>query len=358
MDEYKTSKTEYTPNDLVLFLAKGLLEISPKFQRRAVWGTPARSYFIDTLLRGMTVPPMYFRTIQNKAGTNVIREVVDGQQRVRSVLEFIDPEKGYRLSKTLGDKVPWAGKRFAQLTKEQQQQITSFGFSVEIFKGISDKQVLEVFCRLNMNGIPLNKQELRNGKYFGLFKQTSFALALDYIDFWRDQRIFSNQSIARMLEVELVSELLIAGSEGMQDKKTNIDTYYQQWEEEYPRQKKDEKRFLETMGTIVETFSDEDLANSEFRRPPLFYTLYCVVYHHLYGLPGVQRKSPESRLSADERESLKEAVVKLSELIVQSKDQTFKVPPAHAGFVAACLRQTDNITPRKIRFSGLYSEAF
>jgi hypothetical protein len=152
MDEFKTEQATYTPNDFVLWQENKLIEITPKFERRAVWGTPARSFFIDTLLRGMTVPPLYFRMAQNRPKTKTIREVVDGQQRVRSVLEFV--AGGYRLSKTL--KAPWAGMKFDQLTDDQQQQILQFSFPTQTFKGISDAHILEVFCRLNMNGVGLN----------------------------------------------------------------------------------------------------------------------------------------------------------------------------------------------------------
>jgi hypothetical protein len=354
VDEFKTDKAVYTPADFLLWQENGMLEISPKFQRRSVWRTPARSYFIDTLLRGMTVPPLYLRLIQDAKKTKAVREVVDGQQRVRSVLEFMG-EKGYRLSKTVN--APWAGKTFFQLTGEQQQQIKQFGFSVEIFKGISDKQVLEVFCRLNVNGMQLNKQELRNGKFFGLFKQTAYTLAFDYLEFWRRHNIFSELSIARMLEAELASELLIAGSEGMQDKKTTIDHYYGKWEESYPERGRDERHFRDAIETISETFNG-DLASSAFHRPPLFYTLYCVVYHHTFGLPGIQRSTPRRHLGADQRQSLRDAVNKLSEMVAQSKDPAAEVPAKYSGFVTACLRQTDNISPRKVRFNKLYDEAF
>jgi hypothetical protein len=352
MDEYKTQQAVYTLSDFVLWQEHQILVISPKFQRRPVWRTPARSYFIDTLLRGMTVPPLYFRMTQENGKT--VREVVDGQQRVRSVLDFLKGE--YRLSTTL--KAAWAGKKFAQLSVAEQQKIMSFSFTAEIFKGISDKQVLEVFCRLNMNGIPLNKQELRNGKFFGLFKTVSYDLALTYLQFWRNHKIFSEQSIARILEVELTSELLIAGHSGMQDKKTSVDTFYSDLENAYPEQVRDEKRFKETLTTISETFSADNLAVSEFRRPPLFYTLYCVVFHHLFGLPGIQRASPRKRLTGDQRESLRDAVDHLSELITQSKDPAFVVPRKYAKFIGAGLRQTDNIMPRKIRFDSLFDEAF
>jgi uncharacterized protein with ParB-like and HNH nuclease domain len=180
VEEFKTDPARYTPEDFLLWQANDALEITPKFQRRSVWRTPARSYFIDTILRGMTVPPLYLRMTQNKTKTRAIRQVVDGQQRVRSVLDFIGGE--YRLSKNL--KSPWAGMRFTDLSESQQQQIRSFSFSTETFKGISDAQILQVFCRLNMNGIALNAQELRNGKFFGLFKHASYDLALTYLEFW------------------------------------------------------------------------------------------------------------------------------------------------------------------------------
>jgi hypothetical protein len=331
-----------------------MLEISPKFQRRPVWRTPARSFFIDTLLRGMTVPSLYLRLAQNSPKTKTIREVVDGQQRMRSVLDFIAGE--YRLSSTL--KAPWAGKKFDQLTDQEQTAILNFSFPIEIFRGISDKQVLEVFCRLNMNGMPLNRQELRNGKFFGLFKQTSYDLALTYLEFWRQNRIFSEQSIARMLEVELTSELLIAGSDGMQDKKTSVDVFYEGREDSYPTQERDERRFQETMATISESFSKDGLSATEFRRPPFFYTLYCVVYHRIFGLPETTIATPRKRLTADDREGLREAVSLLSEKIRESKNPDAKVATKYKKFIAACQRQTDNIQPREIRFTGLLDEAF
>jgi hypothetical protein len=354
MNEYKTDKAVYTPNDFVLFQENGMLEITPKFQRRSVWKTPARSYFIDTLLRGMTVPPLYFRLTQDQSKTKMIRQVVDGQQRVRSVLEFMSD--GYRLSTNL--EAPWAGKKFSSLTEAQQLQISSFGFATEVFSGISDQQILEVFCRLNMNGVPLNKQELRNGKFFGIFKKTSFTLAVTYLQFWRQHKIFSEQSIARMLEVELTSELLIAGSRGMQDKKSSLDGFYRTWEKEYPTKARDQKRMENTMAVLSETFGDDLLKESEFRRPPLFYSLYCVVYHRLFGLPGITRLSPKKKLATSERESLREAVEALTERIAESKDPTVTPTAKTKQFVLACQRQTDNIQPRKVRFDTLYDEAF
>jgi hypothetical protein len=351
---FKTEPARYSPEDFVLWTEKQILELTPKFQRRGVWRTPAKSFLIDTMLREMTIPPLYLRMTQNETRTKTIREVVDGQQRVRAVLDFISEK--FRLSSTLN--AEWAGKYYSQLKPDEQQRIMDYSFSFEIFRGISDEEVLEVFCRLNMNGIPLNNQELRNGKYFGLFKQTCYKLAIFYLPFWRHHKLFTERGIARMQEVELTSELVIAGRAGMQDKKRPIDTFYRDFEESYPGKDQDEKRFKDTMATISETFNGE-LAESAFRRPPLFYTLYCVVFHHLFGLPEIQRQSPRRKLTSEQRSSLREAVEKLSGLITESKeDPTFAPPKKYVKFLAACARQTDNIAPRKIRFNSLYDEAF
>lgn len=356
MNEFKTEKAVYTPEDFQLWDKGGLLDITPKFQRRKVWPTATKSFFIDTLLRGMTVPPIYLRIKKGEA----LRQVVDGQQRISSVLDFM---KGtYKLSKTLGN-VPWTEKRFNKLTPEQQSLIIGFTFSCEIFRDITDQQVLEVFCRLNMNGVPLNAQELRNGKFFGFFKQTSYKLAHSYLDYWRASKVFTELGIARMQEVELTSELLIAGNVGMQDKKKSISKYYGDWEEEYSEQDRDESRFNETMDAIKEAFLNDPLGKTEFRRPPMFYSLYCVVYHHLFGLPDTDpekplRPTPKKNLTIDQRDGLRDAVSKLSDVIVQAKDPGHETPRKYAAFTLHSARQTDNINPRITRFNTLYGEAF
>src|SRR5262249_39332290 len=152
-----------------------------------------------------------------------------------------------------------------------------------------------------------NAQEKRNGRFFGLFKDASYNLALKHLEFWRSQGVFTDRTIARMLEVELTSELLIAGLDGMQDKKKSIDSFYRDLEDEYPTKDRDESRFKATVDEINEAFNG-DLQDSEFRRPPLFYTLYCVVFHHLFGLPHETRRTPKRRLSKEGRDDLGEAV--------------------------------------------------
>jgi hypothetical protein len=348
----KPDRSTYTPSDFLQWRDSESLELTPKFQRRSIWKTPAKAFLIDTLLKEMPVPPLYLRITQNAARKKIVREVVDGQQRIKAVLEFIDGK--YALSPTLD--APHAGKRFDELSTEEQDRITGYPFNSEVFKGISDEEVLEVFARLNTYSVPLNAQELRNGRYFGYFKQTCYTLAHEHIGFWRENRIFSEDKIARMLEVELTSELLIAQLVGMQDKKGTIDDFYEKYDEEFKHRDIVSRNFRRTLDAISEALRDE-LPHSEFHRVPLFYTLFCVMYHRLFGLPKQSARHTSRLFPNADRDSLRQAIEALSEKVAAARAEE-EVPESYSRFVTACLRQTDNIGPRQVRFDFLYKRAF
>ncbi|MSR58285.1 MAG: DUF262 domain-containing protein [Planctomycetaceae bacterium] len=353
MDIYRTDRSVYTPSDFLQWRESGTLELTPKFQRRDIWKTPAKSYFIDTLLRGMPIPPIYLRMNQQRGKLTPIREVVDGQQRVRAVLSFIDGD--YRLSDSLPE--PWKNRRFDQLKIQDQQRIHKSGFPSETFREIPDDEVLNVFARLNTYSVPLNDQELRNGKFFGKFKQTSYRAAYANLEFWRRNRIFGEVAIARMAEVELTSELLIAGTEGMQHKKKSISDYYKEWDSEYPTQARDEKRFHDIIGQIG-AVCNGGLKDTEFHGVPLFYTLFCVVFHRMFGLPDEKLKTTKKPMTRNDASSLWDATTRLSDVVSGAREDPASVPKKFTQFAAASTGQTTNIEPRRIRFETLFKEAF
>ena len=67
------------------------IDTNPDYQRPSVWSLAQRQLLIDTILRGYDIPKMYWRQI----GSNPDRyEVVDGQQRLRSIWSYFDGEFG------------------------------------------------------------------------------------------------------------------------------------------------------------------------------------------------------------------------------------------------------------------------
>jgi len=352
MEARKPERSGYTPLDFAEWRDSNSLVLTPKFQRRGVWTTPARSYLIDSLLRSMPVPPIYLRVRQSDDRRHIIREVVDGQQRIAAVLDFMDQK--YALSSSLD--APYAGKRFDDLSPSDQDAIRQFSFICEVFHGVSDTHVLEVFARLNTYSVKLNAQELRNGRFFGQFKQSAYQLALEHVEFWRRHGIFSERSIARMLEVEFTSELMIAQLSGLQDKKKSIDRFYSEYDDDFSKRRSVERRFRETMD-VVDGSIEDSLGQSEFRRPPLFYTLFCAVYHRMRGIVGLTVGTPRKRLSPSEARSLRQGMLRLSEIIASARAGD-PVPTKLQAFVTACMRQTDNVGPRKKRLITLYRESF
>lgn len=352
-DLLRPQHTTYTPSDILGWRETDALNLVPKFQRGPeVWTTPIRSFFIDTMLRGLPSPPIYIRIQQDSDHLKVIHEIIDGQQRIRAVLDYLDGK--YALSRSL--RASWAGARFDELSTAEQGAIFSYQFVAEVFHGVSDAEVLEIFGRLNTNSVPLNKQELRNGRFFGPFKQTAYALSHEHVEFWRLHRIFTERGFARMLDVELTSELMVVELLGIQHGREPIDRFYRQYDEEFREQGQVENRFRAVFDTINHVFP-ESLAGSEFRRPPLFYSLFCVAYHRQFGLPGIELPTPSRPVPDKDRRSLNTSVIRLSEILA---DARAKLPtPSHFDdFIRASTSTTDNYNQRLTRFVALHTEAF
>jgi Protein of unknown function DUF262 len=350
----KPERSTYTSLDFQLWHEAGTLVISPKFQRRGVWSRAAQSFLIDTLLLGLPVPPIYLRVVQDSSKKSMIREVVDGQQRVNAVLSYMNDR--YPLSKNIESSC--IGKRFSDLDEDQRDAISQYSFICEVLYGVEDKDILQIFARLNTNAVRANAQELRNGKYFGEFKQSCYNLAVEHLEFWRQKKIFTEQGIARMREVELTSELMIALFAGMQDKKKSIDSFYAEKDDVFPERPGVERQFRHVIDAINDSVGD-DLGATEFRRVPLFYSLFGTLCHRMYGMPGVRMATPATgKLTRVDAESVQDAVRILSNALEVAIDQEDGTPAAYQEFVAACLRQTDNLRPRQTRLEAIYRKAF
>ena len=78
----------YSVGDYREWSESGQLVLSPRFQRREVWTETARSYLMDTIIRGLPIPKVFIRQIIDPSSGKSVREVVDGQQRLRTILSL------------------------------------------------------------------------------------------------------------------------------------------------------------------------------------------------------------------------------------------------------------------------------
>src|SRR3954469_15374236 len=74
-----------TVDSIVSQVERGHLDLQPSFQRGEIWSDTRKQSLIDSILRGWYVPPIH--VVRVKDSTK--REVLDGKQRLTSILEFV-----------------------------------------------------------------------------------------------------------------------------------------------------------------------------------------------------------------------------------------------------------------------------
>lgn len=331
-------------NDFIRWHEEDSLVLSPKFQRRRVWPPKARAFLIDTILRGLPVPKIYMRQNLDLRTSKTIHEVVDGQQRLNAVIDFRAGKFNLAQDNSL-----YPAASFATLPKEAQRSFLTYEFSVDLLIDAADADILDIFARINSHSVTLNAQEKRNAKFFGSFKATAYSLGFQHLEFWKKHKVLTDTAIARMKEAELTSELLVGMAAGLQDKKKSLDTYYQKWDDRFPYKQKSVDRFQDVID-LLENHVGDFLVESNFKRPPLFYSLFLVVYELRYGVLGDFSKAKAS-FGDKEGKKLRNA------LKVLNRTLDVPTPPAgHLAFVAASQRQTDNIAPRRARHKAILEE--
>jgi len=277
----------YNISDFVEWESSGLLNMSPDFQRRSVWTESAKSYLIDTIVRGKPVPKILL-TQQLKETRNV-RVVVDGQQRMRTILSFIKDD--FKISKAHNQE--FAGKRYSQLPEDIKRDYLKYEIGVDLLFDVEYEDVLDIFARLNTYSVKLNPQEQLNAKYLGYFKQASYRLGYKYVGYWLDSGVLARSQISRMAEATLSSDLMVSLIAGVQTNK-NISQYYKKYEEEDSHDiEVAEENFNLVMSYVGEIYTPNELKNTNFKRIHLFYSMFTAIAHGLFGVAGIDGNRPK-----------------------------------------------------------------
>ncbi len=264
----------------------GSLEISPKFQRRAVWMEAERKALIGTIMDGLPFPEIY---VQQETDPNTGAEkhiVVDGQQRVTSILMFIDNEV------TLPTAEAWSGQYFNDLDELQKTRFWNYKVVVRGLSNTGDIEIRDLFQRLNTNNISLNDQELRNARFKGRFKNAAEGIADNSL--FQTFGLFTAREIRRMVDVEFASELLLIAILGITNKKDMIDPTYAEYEEEFPGEAEYVAAVETTLSLVRSVMSDDNKA--VIRTRSNFYSVFgaCLRYHRIFHRAAFHRSDAVS----------------------------------------------------------------
>jgi len=262
----------------------GDLIVKPPFQRNPVWSKRQQSALIDTILLEYPIPELYMQDVTDEKG-NQKHILVDGQQRIRAVLDFLAGEF------ELEDESPrWADMSFEDMSGDDKKKVYEYNFVVRMLPDIPDEEVRAIFQRLNKNTMVLTAQELRHATYWGPFIKSMEEIS-DH-EFWNDSGIFSANDRRRMIDVEFISELTVAYLNGIQNKKKKLEEYYQQYEDAFDEREAVHTVFVKVLGELEQLIPN--LAKTRWRKKSDFYTLFLCFAWHTSELP----LSAESRTIA------------------------------------------------------------
>lgn len=280
----------------------------PEIQRQYVWDNARASRLMESLLLNVPIPVVYFSETEDG---NYL--VIDGHQRIQSIVRFLDNRFALSGLKIFGD---LNGKRYHQLTERDQRQLRTRVIRAIIIAADSDPMMkFEVFERLNTGSIALNAQEVRNSTHRGPMNELIKELT-DNITFRKC--IGSVKPRPRMVDNELILRYL---------------ALHRGWSDYRPPL----KRFLNEYMRESNQWDPLEIQNVRVMFANSCETLWHVLGHGAFrlidasGKPidrSVNRALAEVQLAAfswvkntDEIPDLKDAL--LQEISALSKDSTF-----------------------------------
>ena len=141
-----------------LYGLDGKLIVQPEYQRNYIYGDGKKDVaVVESLLKGYPLGLIYF--VLNEDGKY---EVLDGQQRITSFARFVNESWPFAV------KVDGKPRYFSSLEDDKKNKILETPLTIYVCEG--DPSEIEAwFKTINIAGVPLTPQELRNASYHGSF---------------------------------------------------------------------------------------------------------------------------------------------------------------------------------------------
>ena len=206
-----------TIKDLIRFIENDTLDLTPSYQREFIWSLTDQKELINTIYKKYPLPNLFFNVLDNGK-----MEMVDGQQRSRSIYRFYKNEI-----------------KFTKKDLQQDLEINEFlnyQIPVVYIEKARSEEIREFYVLINKKGKFLNNAEVQRSE----FQETNFLKLSDELT--SNQKfinldLFNESTSLRLNDRDFVQELLgylfmynmdIVSNEnkhyeGLRDKKTFIE---------------------------------------------------------------------------------------------------------------------------------------
>jgi hypothetical protein len=201
----------------------GELILRPEYQRQMVWPERAKVSLMETILLGYPIPEIYLSYETTPDGDQTA-SVVDGQQRLTSLLEFLDNKYPLDGLEDEGLRDQFEGKLFKELPNDVRQEFFQYRFPIRRLSNLADEFVRAVFARVNRVNMVLTEQELRNALLpgpFNEFLKDCVSHPLSSIS-----GVFSGERRKRGGDLEFYAEVFSTCIFGLSNKKTELGERY------------------------------------------------------------------------------------------------------------------------------------
>lgn len=336
--------SQITLIDLVDQIERKEVIINRNYQRGKVWPDTAKTYFIDTILEGYPFPKVYLYQVFSEKSRRPIKELIDGQQRMTTIIDFMNDK--LRLGASSNQ---FSGMRYSDLNDEIKQSFLSYQIEASVVLSATRSELLEMFRRINAYTAPLSSAEKRHAVYQGAFKWLIVDLADKHSPTLSDLNILGAKLLSRMGDAEFISDLVVALEKGIVAKTAKqIEDLYKDFDKRFPNSEKYRDIIDEFFGVLVNRL--EPLHETFMMKSYVIHSLFCAYVACKYGIPG-QAELTNVESDGDIQFDFDRINDELMELADAHEEQD--LDGEHGDYVEACLSSTTKTTQRKVRFKVL-----
>lgn len=210
----------------------------PEYQReKKLWSPEKKSRLIDTILEDIDIPKLYFN--QTADGNY---EVVDGQQRLWTIWEFLTGEFAYK------------GNKFAKLTNSQRDWIKQYKLQITVFEDADDAYLRKLFVRLQIALLLVTGEKLH--ALSGAMKEFVFGKMVSH-RFIKALGIPTRRFAKQTLCAQICINSFMRSKPGIESFVTTRYENLQHFFQEYGQPQAKDKEFFETRTSKIQIVLNE-----------------------------------------------------------------------------------------------------
>jgi len=142
----RESSSRIDINGLMAKVLRFGTDLDPEYQRGLVWNKEEKTSLLDSIFNHVEIGRFVFRNLPFKDVHTPNYEIIDGKQRLTTIVDFYLNRFKYR------------GYYFSQLNRHDKNIFKGFAVLVAEIENVTDVQVMKYFKKINKTSHPITKE--------------------------------------------------------------------------------------------------------------------------------------------------------------------------------------------------------